>query len=301
MIKYYELRNKSVLVLCPKKLADNWQTYNKNYTTNILAEDRFRYDVLAHTDLLRDRGESLGMSLEYVNRGAYDLVVIGESHNFRNDDATQAQSEADARYRALLNKAIRALDDYAKSAADMADGIENAITSAFSGAENAVAEFVKTGKLDVSDLVSSILADLARLAVRQSALGPPSSALSSVLTSGFGEVFGGGAGDTSIDAVTLHRGGTVGAAGVPTRVPASLFAAAPHLHDGGLALKPDEVPAILQTGERVLSRREVAEGARTAAPITVNIYAQDARSFMASRTQVASELSRMAEAGRGGR
>lgn len=108
VIKYYELRNKSVLVLCPKKLADNWHTYNKNLTTNILAADRLNYDVLAHTDLLRNSGNSMGMPLDQVNWGNYDLIVIDESHNFRNDDATLAQGEADTRYRALLNKVIRA-------------------------------------------------------------------------------------------------------------------------------------------------------------------------------------------------
>lgn len=108
VVKYYELRNKSVLVLCPKKLADNWLTYNKNLTTNILAEDRFNYDVLAHTDLLRIGGYSMGMPLDQVNWGNYDLVVIDESHNFRNDEATQAQGEADTRYRALMNRVIRA-------------------------------------------------------------------------------------------------------------------------------------------------------------------------------------------------
>ena len=108
VIKYYELRNRSVLVLCPKKLADNWHTYNKNLLTNILAEDRLNYDVLAHTDLLRSSGYSMGMPLEQVNWGNYDLIVIDESHNFRNDDATQAQGEAETRYRALLNKVIRA-------------------------------------------------------------------------------------------------------------------------------------------------------------------------------------------------
>lgn len=107
VIKYYELRNKSVLVLCPKKLADNWLTYNRNLTTNILIEDRFRYDVLAHTDLLRTRGSAFGMPLDQVNWGNYDLVVIDESHNFRNDDGTQEQGEDDTRYRALLNRVIR--------------------------------------------------------------------------------------------------------------------------------------------------------------------------------------------------
>lgn len=108
VVKYYELRNKSVLVLCPKKLADNWLTYNRNLTTNILAEDRLNYDVLAHTDLLRTSGNAMGMPLDQVNWGNYDLVVIDESHNFRNDDATQAQGEADTRYRALMNRVIKA-------------------------------------------------------------------------------------------------------------------------------------------------------------------------------------------------
>ena len=86
VVKYYELRNKDVLVLCPKKLADNWRNYNANLTTNIFAKDRFRYDVLCHTDLSRTSGESFGMRLDRVNWGNYDLVVIDESHNFRNND-----------------------------------------------------------------------------------------------------------------------------------------------------------------------------------------------------------------------
>ena len=83
VIKYYELRNKSVLVLCPKKLADNWLTYNRNLKTNILAADRMNYDVLNHTDLQRTRGYSHGTPLKQVNWGNYDLIVIDESHNFR--------------------------------------------------------------------------------------------------------------------------------------------------------------------------------------------------------------------------
>ena len=84
VIKYYENRNKSVLVLCPKKLNENWQTFRNNYDNNPLAADRLRYDVLFHTDLTRDRGESNGINLERLNWGNYDLIVIDESHNFRN-------------------------------------------------------------------------------------------------------------------------------------------------------------------------------------------------------------------------
>jgi hypothetical protein len=103
-IKYYELRNKSVLVLAPKKLAENWTNYNANLTTNIFASDRFNYDVLAHTDLSRTRGESLGIPLDRVNWGNYDLVVIDESHNFRNADFN---SEKESRYQRLMRQVIQ--------------------------------------------------------------------------------------------------------------------------------------------------------------------------------------------------
>ncbi|MGB0713206.1 MAG: SNF2-related protein, partial [Gammaproteobacteria bacterium] len=105
VIKYYETRNSRVLVLCPKKLAENWTTYTQNLTTNELEADRFNYDVLCHTDLQRDRGESLGMQLNRVNWGNYDLVVIDESHNFRNDDTYK---DRETRYQRLMNKVIRA-------------------------------------------------------------------------------------------------------------------------------------------------------------------------------------------------
>jgi superfamily II DNA or RNA helicase len=152
VIKYYELRNKSVLVLCPKKLADNWLTYNRNLTTNILAGDRFRYDVLAHTDLLRTSGESMGMPLELVNWGNYDLVVIDESHNFRNDDATQAQGEDDTRYRALLNRVIRAgvrtkvLMLSATPVNNRFADLRNQLALAYEGNSRALSEKLKSGR-----------------------------------------------------------------------------------------------------------------------------------------------------------
>ena len=104
VIKYYELRNKSVLVLCPKKLAENWTNYNSNYTTNLFREDRFAYDVLAHTDLSRTKGESLGLDLARINWGNYDLVVIDESHNFRNADYAE---EKESRYQRLMRQVIK--------------------------------------------------------------------------------------------------------------------------------------------------------------------------------------------------
>ena len=104
VIKYYELRNKSVLVLCPKKLAANWTNYNSNLVTNIFAKDRFNYDVLFHTDLNRKRGETLGIDLARINWGNYDLVVIDESHNFRNKDSYK---DKETRYDLLMSKVIR--------------------------------------------------------------------------------------------------------------------------------------------------------------------------------------------------
>ncbi|MBR5130292.1 MAG: DEAD/DEAH box helicase family protein [Alphaproteobacteria bacterium] len=110
VIKYYENRNKNVLVLCPKKLTDNWTTYKENYVNNPIATDRLRYDVLYHTDLSRTRGQSNGLDLGKINWSNYDLVVIDESHNFRNGGQSYLNSQGelkDNRYNLLLNKVIR--------------------------------------------------------------------------------------------------------------------------------------------------------------------------------------------------
>lgn len=107
VVKYYENRNKSVLVLCPKKLTNNWNTYKDNYINNPIAEDRLRYDVLYHTDLNRTRGTSNGLDLERLNWGNYDLVVIDESHNFRNGRKIKGDDDKENRYLKLLNKVIR--------------------------------------------------------------------------------------------------------------------------------------------------------------------------------------------------
>lgn len=112
VIKYYENRNKSVLVLCPKKLHDNWVTYRSNYVNNPLVSDRLRYDILYHTDLSRQSGQSNGLDLEHINWGNYDLVVIDESHNFRNGGKVTTdendENPRENRYLQLMNKVIRA-------------------------------------------------------------------------------------------------------------------------------------------------------------------------------------------------
>lgn len=110
VIKYYEGRNKNVLVLCPKKLKDNWMTYRGNLINNPLAQDRLRYDILFHTDLSRDRGDTvIGLPIDRINWGNYDLVVIDESHNFRNGGEYSGEdNEKENRYLRLMNRVIRA-------------------------------------------------------------------------------------------------------------------------------------------------------------------------------------------------
>lgn len=108
VIKYYENRNRSVLVLCPKKLADNWNTFKSNYKNNPIVADRLRYDVLFHTDLMRERGFSNGIDLSKINWGNYDLIVIDESHNFRNGGDFIGEDRHGNRYNQLMEKVIRA-------------------------------------------------------------------------------------------------------------------------------------------------------------------------------------------------
>ncbi|MCC5993816.1 MAG: phage tail tape measure protein [Rhodobacteraceae bacterium] len=189
-----------------------------------------------------------------------------------------------------------ALSEYADKARDIGADIGQALVGAFGAAENAVADFVRKGKLDFRDLVTSMIADLARLAARRFILGPLAGLLSGVL---------GGAG--GLFANIFHAGGVVGGPAPGRIVPAMAFAGAPRLHSGGWAgLKPDEVPAILQRGERVLSRREAAgygargAGADGGTTVNVTIMARDAESFRQSRTQVAADIARAVNLGRRG-
>ena len=109
VIKYYEGRNKNVLVLCPKKLSENWMTYRGNLVNNPLSDDRLRYDILYHTDLSRDSGmTAIGLPIDRINWGNYDLVVIDESHNFRNGNGTNSRGgEKENRYMRLMNRVIK--------------------------------------------------------------------------------------------------------------------------------------------------------------------------------------------------
>ena len=155
-----------------------------------------------------------------------------------------------------------------------------------------MANFVKTGKLSFSDLVTSILADLAKLATRTYILDPIADAL--------GAAMGGLFAPAAVAAPVMHSGGMVGGFAPMRAVPVMAFAGAPRMHSGGFAgLQPDEVPAILQKGERVLSRRETA-GYGAGGHVTINIQTRDAESFRQSRTQVASDIARAVSLGRRG-
>ena len=180
----------------------------------------------------------------------------------------------------------KSLADYAEKARNIGGDIGNALVNAFQSAENAIGDFVKSGKLNFRDLVTSMLADLAKLGARRFLLGP----LAGVL-SGFMPGLGG------MSASVMHSGGMVGAGGSSRMVPAMAFANAPRMHNGGWpGLRSDEVPAILQRGERVLSRREAAGHGG----VTVNINARDAESFRQSRAQIGADIARAVSMGRRG-
>jgi hypothetical protein len=184
--------------------------------------------------------------------------------------------------------AVEVLDQYAASARDIGKDIGASLVGAFRSAEDALATFVKTGKLDFGSLVTSMIADLAKLGARRFILGPLAGVLSGALGSGaVGQALAG----------VFHEGGMVGTGGVTRVVPAAAFLGAPRLHAGGWAgLAADEVPAILQRGERVLSRDE-ARGYGQAS-VNVTIHARDAASFRQSRSQVAADIARAVQAGR---
>jgi superfamily II DNA or RNA helicase len=154
VVKYYELRNRSVLILCPKKLADNWLNYNRNLTTNIFAKDRFSYDVLCHTDLQRTAGYSFGMPLNRVNWSNYDLVVIDESHNFRNNDAFK---DRETRYQKLMNAVIKegvktkVLMLSATPVNNRFSDLRNQLALAYEGDPESLRAKLKTGK-DINEI-----------------------------------------------------------------------------------------------------------------------------------------------------
>ena len=231
-----------------------------------------------------DAATDLGTTLDDTGRAAAKAGASAGAAAAATAPATEAAATG---WRAVT----AALADYAAKARDIGGDIGQTLVGAFQSAENAVGNFVKSGKLDFRGLVTSMIADLAQLAARRFILGPIANALTGAL---------GGAGGLFAD--ILHAGGTVGSPGPGRMVPALAFAGAPRMHAGGFAgLRPDEVPAILQRGERVLSRREAAGYGQTSAPaVNVTINARDAESFRQSGTQVAADIARAVSLGRRG-
>lgn len=178
---------------------------------------------------------------------------------------------------------------YAQSAMNTGQQIGDALGRAFKGAEDALVEFVMKGRMDFRALADSIMADITRIAIRSAITGPLAGWLSGMGGGGGGHLAG-----------IFHNGGIVGQGGPSRAVPALAFAAAPRLHSGGIAgLRHDEVPAILQRGEMVLSRRQLSAASRngdtdTQRPIQVvmNVTTPDAQSFRRSQGQISAELSR---------
>jgi hypothetical protein len=197
VIKYYELRNKSVLVLAPKKLAENWTNYNANLTTNIFAKDRFNYDVLAHTDLSRTRGESMGLRLDRINWGNYDLVVIDESHNFRNADYAE---EKESRYQRLMRQVIRegvktkVLMLSATPVNNRFNDLKNQLQLAYEGESDSLAK-----RLNISTTVEEVFRDAQRVFNEWSKLPSEARTTDAILTMLDFDFF------ELLDAVTIGR------------------------------------------------------------------------------------------------
>ena len=163
VIKYYECRNKNCLVLCPKKLTNNWNTYKENYINNPIAEDRMNYTVLYHTDLNRTHGESNGIDLGRIRWDNYDLVVIDESHNFRNGGKLEFDNEEDEkfnRYAILMRNVIRkgvrtkVLMLSATPVNNRFNDLRNQLALAYEGNESNLNE-----KLDISKPLSDVFAN----------------------------------------------------------------------------------------------------------------------------------------------
>jgi hypothetical protein len=254
-------------------------------------------------DAISDAGDEGDAALESAANSAdrfNDALEETEDHAGRaggaakqaGADAAEGAEAAAIGWQAVVN----AVSKYANKARNVGSDIGNVLVSAFQSAEDAIGNFLKTGKLDFKGLVTSMIADLAKLGARKFILGPIANAFSGALGN-LGGMFAG----------VFHQGGLVGGPAPSRMVPAMAFADAPRLHNGGWAgLKSDEVPAILQRGERVLSRREArgyggaAGGGNSGGSVTVNIQTRDAESFRQSRTQVAADISRAVSMGRRG-
>jgi hypothetical protein len=268
------------------------------FTAPDLGLDGIAADALATANSYRQAATDLagGATAPLTSWGALRDAVAGtgeegaaalEEATASADRLNQAVTGADGASAGAGDRIVtgwRAVSDalrsYATDALNWGKGLGQTLTQAFSGAENAFRSFVETGKLDFRGMVRSILADLAVLSFRRAVLGPIANALSGI--------FGGGG---TVAAAVSHAGGMVGLSGHTRAVPAAAFASAPRMHAGGWAgLRPDEVPTILQRGERVLSRGEVARGMGTSIPVAVHLNVDARGAQMGVAEQLATVL-----------
>ncbi len=223
--------------------ADDFREYAANLSgqADVLAINLSR--PLKSMEALRGAMTAAGVDGEDALNGARSAADrVATSVNKAGGAAKKAADIA----KSAWEVASTSLKTYAANASDIGKGLGDTLTGAFRSAESAFRNFIKTGKLDFKSLASSILADLAMIALKKNILGPIANWLSGSFSSVFTSVF--------------HGGGLVGGVAPQRMIPAMAFAGAPRMHGGGWAgLRPDEVPAILQRGERVLSRREVAQ------------------------------------------
>ena len=220
----------------------------------------------------RTDAEKYGAEIAKLN----DLLAKGaidqDTYNRAVAQASETFHQAEEGSNDFATGAKRALEDYAKSATDVAGQVQDAMSRSLQGLEDSLVDFVTTGKLNFQDLANSILRDLARIAIRQAIIAPLAQGL--------------------LGAGVFHEGGTVGA-GAPSRsVSPMLFATAPRYHSGGIAgLMPDEVPAILQRGEIVIPREQAGKMGGSSSPvINMTIVTRDAESFRQSRGQIMGDL-----------
>ena len=243
-------------------------------------------------------GGGTGASAGRMGGGAEGSAErAGRASREAGEVIAQAAEQAARGWAAVREELAR----YAEEAANWGKGLGQALTGALRSAEDAFARFVTTGKLDFRGLIDSILADLARLVFRQAVTEPLARMFSQGL--GLDNLFG------SLFGSIFHAGGVVGAPAPMRQVPALAFAAAPRLHGGGVAgLGPHEVPAILERGEVVLTRRQAAMLAgqlseRAAAGdvvINFNGPVSNREEVRRSAAQAGARLARMLSEGRRG-
>ncbi len=246
--------------------------------------DKLRQEGKQITDGARGADEAYADQIqrltEMLNAGAISQEVFNKAKDKAYDEQLAGRTDGQA-------GAIRAFRSYQKEAENTADAVEEAFSEAMKATEDAIVNMVTSGEISLNslnDLANSIVADITRMMVQQSITGPLAKWMGSSMESGgfMDEIF------SSI----FHEGGVAGEAAPSRQVPAFVFAGAPRYHGGGIAgLKPDEVPAILQRGEEVVSRKD-RQRRSTGINVVMHITTPDANSFRASQAQVSAEAAR---------